>query len=436
MRTRKKVLALLLSIVAIVTIISMPTATFASNAQENQVTMVQKTKLPYYHQQGVWERNPDYVPLTRQFIEWRVCFVAYDAEGYAIPFADLEINQAEVDAINDVILQDLQWFTDEGLVNDPNGKTFPITLTAPDGRSWIFQINIIYGGNSVYSYFKTDVKAKDVTYDIQDGPVTWDELMALSEINVYDGNDGSVIPSLRDFEACVRELKDINDAILAAEKGTYPMHGTIWAYYMGGFNVTLIDSNDCTVKYHQNDGTGFVHTVETSLSLNPHIALETPINEYVNHEFVAWNTGADGNGNTYTSLEKIELEGDLQLYAQWQKVKRSLTYNANGATEGTPPSDTTVYRHDDKVTVLDQGTLGYEGYTFQGWNTAADGSGTAYKAGDTFTITDDVVLYGQWKKADDIPETGDQPAVGVMLALLGSLLLITVLVKKRKLNLN
>ena len=38
-------------------------------------------------------------------------------------------------------------------------------------------------------------------------------------------------------------------------------------------------------------------------------------------------------------------------------------------------------------------------YTFTGWNTQADGKGTAYKAGDSFTLTEkDTVLYAQWSK--------------------------------------
>ena len=38
-------------------------------------------------------------------------------------------------------------------------------------------------------------------------------------------------------------------------------------------------------------------------------------------------------------------------------------------------------------------------YTFTGWNTQADGKGTAYKPGDSFMLTDkDTVLYAQWNK--------------------------------------
>ena len=39
------------------------------------------------------------------------------------------------------------------------------------------------------------------------------------------------------------------------------------------------------------------------------------------------------------------------------------------------------------------------GYTFMGWNTASDGSGTSYAAGDTYTLpaSDSETLYAQWQ---------------------------------------
>ncbi len=42
--------------------------------------------------------------------------------------------------------------------------------------------------------------------------------------------------------------------------------------------------------------------------------------------------------------------------------------------------------------------LSREGYTFKGWNTASDGSGTAYAVGGTIEEDADLILYAQWKK--------------------------------------
>ncbi|QQK08206.1 cell wall-binding repeat-containing protein [Miniphocaeibacter halophilus] len=72
-------------------------------------------------------------------------------------------------------------------------------------------------------------------------------------------------------------------------------------------------------------------------------------------------------------------------------------YNSNGADSGTAPIDeNSPYGKDEEVTVLDKGNLAKEDYTFDGWNTKADGSGIGYNPEDKFNITENTVLYAQW----------------------------------------
>lgn len=74
----------------------------------------------------------------------------------------------------------------------------------------------------------------------------------------------------------------------------------------------------------------------------------------------------------------------------------TLTYDANGATAGSPP----VTQHKDFNSVLalsgNSGGLAKTGYTFTGWNTAADGSGTTYAAGAAYSENASVTLYATW----------------------------------------
>ena len=50
-------------------------------------------------------------------------------------------------------------------------------------------------------------------------------------------------------------------------------------------------------------------------------------------------------------------------------VPLHVTYNANGATSGSVPTDSTGYGRGDSVTVLgNSGSLVKTGYTFAGWS--------------------------------------------------------------------
>ena len=75
----------------------------------------------------------------------------------------------------------------------------------------------------------------------------------------------------------------------------------------------------------------------------------------------------------------------------------SVTYNANGGI-GTAPVDSKGYPAGQSVTVsTTSGTLTYSGFTFVGWQTKADGSGTTYAQGQTFNMgSSNVTLYALW----------------------------------------
>ena len=79
----------------------------------------------------------------------------------------------------------------------------------------------------------------------------------------------------------------------------------------------------------------------------------------------------------------------------------TITFNANGGS-GTVPSAISTYV--GVANTIPPNSLTRTGYTFNGWNTASDGSGTAYATGSTITPTGDVTLYAQWKTTYVKPE--------------------------------
>lgn len=76
----------------------------------------------------------------------------------------------------------------------------------------------------------------------------------------------------------------------------------------------------------------------------------------------------------------------------------TLTYDGNGGT-GEAPAEQTVDQGSN-VTIA-ANTFSRDGYTFTGWNTQADGTGTAYAAGETISLSEDTTLYAQWAEIVD-----------------------------------
>ncbi len=76
----------------------------------------------------------------------------------------------------------------------------------------------------------------------------------------------------------------------------------------------------------------------------------------------------------------------------------SLLYDDNDSTAGSVPAEPVVYKPGDVITVPDNtGILQKTNFSFIGWNTADDGSGTTYTAGQTLIMgTSTVTLYALW----------------------------------------
>ena len=103
--------------------------------------------------------------------------------------------------------------------------------------------------------------------------------------------------------------------------------------------------------------------------------------------FAGWNTQADGLGTNYASgLTTYQSTGNITLYAKWTAT---ITYNTNGASgsPATSSSNSTARTSDLLINSVSPialsslptvGTMVKAGYTFAGWNTAANGTGTNY----------------------------------------------------------
>jgi uncharacterized repeat protein (TIGR02543 family) len=105
------------------------------------------------------------------------------------------------------------------------------------------------------------------------------------------------------------------------------------------------------------------------------------------HTFAGWNTAANGSGTAFTGSTAVT--ANITVYAQWTAT---VTFNKNGGdTEASPASIANV-ASGATVTLPTAPTFAL--HTFAGWNTAANGSGTAF-TGST-AVTANITVYAQW----------------------------------------
>lgn len=90
--------------------------------------------------------------------------------------------------------------------------------------------------------------------------------------------------------------------------------------------------------------------------------------------------------------------GDVTVTANWTGNTYTVKYNANGGT-GTTASSSHVY---GTAKALTANGFTQTGYSFTGWNTAANGTGTSYsdkQSVSTLTTGSEIELFAQWGQA-------------------------------------
>lgn len=123
--------------------------------------------------------------------------------------------------------------------------------------------------------------------------------------------------------------------------------------------------------------------------------------------FIGWNSQADGSGDSYSDKAVVTgyvKNGIGKLYAQWKQKSYKLNYygnrpnNATSKLEGNMVFETHFYEDEYNLKKI---AYILEGWTFKGWNTKADGSGTSYSNKENVknvtTNASNIELYAQWE---------------------------------------
>ena len=157
------------------------------------------------------------------------------------------------------------------------------------------------------------------------------------------------------------------------------------------------DVQQYAVKFNGNGGTGTVNAITG----DENTTVKLPANGFTRdgYEFLGWGTSYEDSGNYLQPGADYKLTADTTLYAQWklttpEDVKYMVNFDGNG---GTGTLDSSEGTKSDGIKIP-ASTFVKDGYTFKEWNTKADGTGTAYNAGDTFHPSENSTLYARWSR--------------------------------------
>jgi uncharacterized repeat protein (TIGR02543 family) len=216
------------------------------------------------------------------------------------------------------------------------------------------------------------------------------------------GNTGSFTRTGFTFGGWNTLANGSGTSYIANSEITMPSSGTVDLYAQW---ISDVISN-VNLTYNVNGGTGT--DIVTPYNLNTAATITGKPDSFTNGSlvFYGWNTAADGTGTSYPAGSTITMNANKTLYAQWVSAtpQYTVTYNGNGAA-GTIPTQT--YPGGVQATILGQATLTRPGYSFLGWNSAADGTGSVYTPTSSVVVNSNITLYAQWAPGTAIKDCGN-----------------------------
>ena len=170
---------------------------------------------------------------------------------------------------------------------------------------------------------------------------------------------------------------------------------------IGAASVSVLKNNPTySLTYDDNGSNAGVVPVASYISIATTAIVSSNTGNLVKtgFTFVGWNTANDGSGTAYASTGSgtFTIAANVKLFAQW---RAEINFAANG---GVLPDHRSGIMSNQAIDYKASANLtGNEyiltGYTFAGWNTQTNGSGTSYANNASYTmIGGNVTLYAQW----------------------------------------
>lgn len=148
------------------------------------------------------------------------------------------------------------------------------------------------------------------------------------------------------------------------------------------------------VSYNANGG-GYAPSAQTKWH-DETLKLSSSKPSRSGYVFWHWNTSSANSGTTYAPEANYTANAALSLYAIWNPI---IAYNGNGGSN-VPASQTKTFGTNLTLSTTIPTRVGYK---FLSWNTKADGTGTTYQPGGTYTSNAATTLYAMWQRVAQAP---------------------------------
>jgi len=301
--------------------------------------------------------------------------------------------------------------TDE--INDiyfyANNASKQFSLTDNTTKGLTFPDNNISSGNYYFCIPITGINSKQITITLKHG---YDKAKAQFKYVYVDGRTEYVAGNTNGSGGTAQSDTNNSDTeitfTLSSLKNTagHLMIGRSSSSYTNIYGVTVTTpgaAGTCYyVTYNGNGATGGYTTDEAAYASGDNATAATNSFTKTGYTFKEWRTNPKGTGTKYEAGDPIAISGNITLYAIWQAAGYTLAWNSNGGSDLSGTYSSGSLADGATITAPDDPTRA--NYTFDSWNTAADGSGNAFTGTMPAANT---TYYAVWKNTLTL-ETGSQ----------------------------
>lgn len=173
---------------------------------------------------------------------------------------------------------------------------------------------------------------------------------------------------------------------------TEPPYNTAWVGFTSAELVVTTTETDYVLSYNANGGSGAPasQTKVGTGSATFTISSTTPTR--TGYTFKGWATSKTATSAAYAAGGSITVSANTTLYAVWQAITYTVSYNKGANGTGT---NTTATKTHGVVLTLKGAIFTRTGYTQTGWATS-DGGSKVYDLNGSYTDNADETLYPFW----------------------------------------